>query len=171
MNMNVFKKISNAFYLPFVLGYDILQTQLNHYDIPCDVAFEYCLDLYETYSGSIESQQDKSDYECIQDYVNNHMHEIESEIIELAKKYSDYELIKEDFIMIKDAKFVSVWDGYYEVITSCKVDMETKEVFDIEMVKVDESLEHLDNEYIIIDGEKFDVFSVDEVEDQNFWYE
>ena len=91
MNMNVFKKISNAFYLPFVLGYDILQTQLNHYDIPCDVAFEYCLDLYETYSGSIEAQQDKSEYECLQVYVNNHRHEIEIEITELAEKYCEYD--------------------------------------------------------------------------------
>ena len=89
MNMNVFKKISNAFYLPFVLGYDILQTQLNHYAIPCDAAFEYLLDLYETYSGSMEAYQNKSDYECLQDYVNNHMHEIEIEIIELAQTHSD----------------------------------------------------------------------------------
>ena len=88
MNINVFKRISNAFYLPFVLGYDLLQTQFNHYDIPCDVALEYCLNLYATYSVSIEAQQDKSEYECLQDYVNNNMHEIESEIIELAKKYS-----------------------------------------------------------------------------------
>ena len=73
--------------------------------------------------------------------------------------------------MIKNATFTSVWDGGYEVTTNCKVDMETREVFDIEMRKVDESLEHLDNEYITIDGEDFDVFSVDEVEDANFWYE
>lgn len=91
MNMNVFKRISNAFYLPFVLGYDILQTQLNHYDIPCDVAFEYCLDLYETYSESIEAQQDKSEYECLQDYVDNHMHDIETSLIELAKKWGEYD--------------------------------------------------------------------------------
>lgn len=73
--------------------------------------------------------------------------------------------------MIKNATFTSVWDGGYEVTTNCKVDMETREVFDIEMREVDESLEHLDNEYITIDGEDFDVFSVDEVEDANFWYE
>lgn len=77
------------YYLIFVLGYDILQTQLNHYDIPCDIAFEYCANLYSTYITSPEFKQDKSDYECLQDYVDNHMHEIESEIIELAKKYSD----------------------------------------------------------------------------------
>ena len=94
MNMNVFKKISNAFYLPFVLGYDILQTQLNYYAIPCDAAFEYLLDLYETYSGSMEAYQNKSDYECLQDYVSNHMHEIEVEIRELAETYCGFK--KED---------------------------------------------------------------------------
>ena len=73
--------------------------------------------------------------------------------------------------MIKNATFTSVWDGGYKVTTNCKVDMETREVFDIEMREVNESLEHLDNEYITIDGEDFDVFSVDEVEDANFWYE
>ena len=72
--------------------------------------------------------------------------------------------------MIKNATFTSVWDGGYEVTTNCKVDMETREVFDVEKSEVDESLEHLDNEYITIDGEDFDVFSVDEVEDANFWY-
>lgn len=72
--------------------------------------------------------------------------------------------------MIKNATFTSVWDGGYEVTTNCKVDMETREVFDIEMREVDESLEHLDNEYITIDGNNFDVFSIDEVEDANFWY-
>lgn len=72
--------------------------------------------------------------------------------------------------MIKNATFTSVWDGGYEVTTNCKVDMETREVFDIEMREVDESLEHLDNEYITIDGDNFDVFSIDEVEDMNFWY-
>lgn len=73
--------------------------------------------------------------------------------------------------MIKNATFTSVWDGGYEVTTNCKVDMETRKVFDIELIEVDESLEHLDREYITIDGEDFDVFSADEVEDGNFWYE
>ena len=32
---------------------------------------------------------------------------------------------------IKEAEFVSVWDGGFAVATSCKVNMVTKEVFDI----------------------------------------
>lgn len=154
-------------YLIFVLGYDILQSQLNHYDIPCDIAFEYCTNLYSTYSDSSECQQDKSEYECLQDYVDNHMHEIEIEIIELAKIYGEY---KEENTMIKNATFTSVWDGGYEITTNCKVNMETKEVFDIEKTDVD-TVKWLDKEYITIDEENFDVFSVDEVEDGNFWYE
>lgn len=75
--------------------------------------------------------------------------------------------------MIKNGKFTSVWDGGYEVTTDCKVDMETREVFDIEVNDSDniEKLNELNCEYITIDGEEFDVFSVDEVEDGNFWYE
>lgn len=72
--------------------------------------------------------------------------------------------------MIKNATFTSVWDGGYKVTTDCKVDMETREVFDIEMSEVDDSLETLDFEYITIDGEDFDVFSINEVKDTNFWY-
>lgn len=57
--------------------------------------------------------------------------------------------------MIKNAKFVSVWDGDTNVITSCKVNMETKEVFDIERADKEglATLNTLDAEYIDIDGE------------------
>lgn len=74
---------------------------------------------------------------------------------------------------IKNATFTSIWNGGYEVTTNCKVDMETREVFDIEVNDSDniEKLNELNCEYITIDGEEFDVFSVDEVEDGNFWYE
>lgn len=76
-------------YMVFVLGYDILQTQLNYYGIPCDVAFEYCTNLYSAFITSPENKQDKSEYACLWDYVNNHMHKIESEIIKLANTFSD----------------------------------------------------------------------------------
>ena len=75
-------------YQSFILGYDLLQTQLNYYDIPCDIAYDFCYGIAGEFNRSSEYKQDKSEYECLQDYVNNHMHEIESAIIELAKKYS-----------------------------------------------------------------------------------
>lgn len=90
------------------------------------------------------------------------------EIVEVTNEIDKYNK------MIKNATFTSVWDGGYEVTTDCKVDMETREVFDIkvnENIDEIENLNHLDCEYITVDGEEFDVFSVDEVEDGNFWYE
>lgn len=91
MYKKIFEGVKESFYKVFILGYDILQTQLNHYDIPCDIAFDYCINLYSTYIDSPESKQDKSEYECLQDYVNNHMYDIESELIELAKEGGEYD--------------------------------------------------------------------------------
>lgn len=63
--------------------------------------------------------------------------------------------------MIKDATFVSVWADGFEVETDCKVNTDTNEVFDIEMVDVNGlDLEILDMEYIIIDGNNYNVYDV-----------
>lgn len=79
-------------------------------------------------------------------------------------------------MMIKNATFTSVWDGGYEVTTNCKVDMEIREVFDVEVndnADDIEGLNNLDYEYITIDGEEFDVINKDlnDVGVTDFWYE
>lgn len=76
-------------------------------------------------------------------------------------------------MMIKNAKFTSVWDGSYEITTNCKVNMETKEVFDIELAEVDESLDILEKEYVVIDDVEYPVFQLSDIteEDNEFWYE
>lgn len=79
-------------------------------------------------------------------------------------------------MMIKNATFTSVWDGGYEITTNCKVDMETRKVFDIEVndnADDIEALNNLDYEYITIDGEEFDVINkdVNDVGVTDFWYE
>ena len=61
--------------------------------------------------------------------------------------------------MIKNATFISVWDNGYEVITNCKVNMETKEIFDIETVDVDVDI--LEEEYVTIDDKKYSVSEID----------
>lgn len=77
--------------------------------------------------------------------------------------------------MIKDATFVSVWDDGFEVETDCKVNTDTNEVFDIETADVDElDLEILDREYIVIDGNEYDVYPIadcipDELADDEYW--
>lgn len=79
--------------------------------------------------------------------------------------------------MIKNATFVSVWDDGYEVKSDCRIDTNTNKVLDIEMVYVDElDLEILDREYIIIDGNEYDVYSIadcvpDELADDEYWYD
>lgn len=79
---------------------------------------------------------------------------------------------------IKNATFISVWNGNeFEVETSCKVNMDTREVFDIEVSDTDADMLHtLDYEYVAIDGIEYDVVPQDEFddydeEDEMFWYE
>ena len=70
---------------------------------------------------------------------------------------------------ITEAEFVSVWDGGFAVATSCKVNMVTKEVFDIEVSEESaDGLDVLDEQYITIDGEKFPVFDAET--DDGCWY-
>ena len=74
--------------------------------------------------------------------------------------------------MIKNATFTSVWDSGYEVTTNCKVNMETNEVFDIEIADVD-GLEILAKEYVVVDDVKYPVFQLSDITEENneFWYE
>lgn len=82
--------------------------------------------------------------------------------------------------MIKDATFISVWDGGFELISDCKVNTETREIFDITTYEdaVDDDgyeLEVLDREYVIVDGEEFCAGNVEqETEnwnpDTDYWY-
>lgn len=72
--------------------------------------------------------------------------------------------------MIKNGTFTSVWDGDFEVTTKCKVNMETKEVFDIEVSEDTADLVNdLNYEYVTIDGEKH--FVSYKEEGTEYWYE
>ena len=73
--------------------------------------------------------------------------------------------------MIKNATFVSEWDGGYATFrTDCKVDTNTHEVFDIEQVDVSSvDINSLDYEGVVIDGVEHDVCFDDET--QAYLYE
>lgn len=72
--------------------------------------------------------------------------------------------------MIKSATFTSVWDGGYEITTNCKVNTETKEVFDIEpSIGTEDLVNELDCEYVTIDEEDFPVSS--DNEETEYWYD
>lgn len=79
---------------------------------------------------------------------------------------------------IKNATFISVWNGNeFEVETSCKVNISTREVFDIEVSDADADMLHtLEYECVAIDGIEYDVVPQYELndydeEDEMFWYE
>lgn len=73
---------------------------------------------------------------------------------------------------IVDATFVSIWDGSCRIETRCKVNLETREVFDIEAEDDVEDLDILEEEFIEIDGTKYPVTRSDEnPEEGSFWYD
>lgn len=81
--------------------------------------------------------------------------------------------------VIKNGLFTSVWDGGFEITTKCKVNTETKEIFDIEVSESNaDMVEHLDEEYVTIDGIDYRVVTAEyanlypeEMDDETFWYE
>lgn len=80
---------------------------------------------------------------------------------------------------IKDAMFTSVWDGGFEITAKCKVNTETKEIFDIEVSESNtDVVELLDEEYVTIDGIDYRAVTAEyanlypeEMDDETFWYE
>ena len=72
--------------------------------------------------------------------------------------------------MIKEATFESYWDGGVCVSTSCKVNMDTKEVFDVEMATDVDGLECLDAEMVVIDDVQYPVFRQEDAGPNDFFY-
>ena len=80
---------------------------------------------------------------------------------------------------IRDARFTSVWDGGFEITTTCKVNMESKEIFDIKMSESNtDAVEQLDEEYVTIDGINYRAVTAEyanlypeEMDEETFWYE
>ena len=70
------------------------------------------------------------------------------------------------------AEFVSVWDDYYTLTSPCRVNPLTREVTDIEVMNV-EGVGNLTREYIILDGEEFNVFQQSDLteNEDEYWYQ
>lgn len=77
---------------------------------------------------------------------------------------------------IVDAEFTSVWDGGFCVTTSCKVNLATREIFDIETSEdAADSYDNLDKEYVTISGFKHPVVEANGYDDETekmgyYWY-
>lgn len=99
-------------------------------------------------------------------------------IIGYLEAKCEYKVSKED--VIKEATFTSVWNGGYEITTSCKVNTVTKEIFDIQVVDTltdddGDELEILDREYVTVDGTEYcagNAYSETEGwnQDKDYWY-
>ena len=72
--------------------------------------------------------------------------------------------------MIVDAIFESIWDDRITIQTFCKVNMDTKEVFNIEKVNI-EGLEILMDESVIINDIAYAVHQKDEMVKGEYWYD
>lgn len=70
--------------------------------------------------------------------------------------------------MIKEAKFISIWDGE-RIETACKVNTDTKQVFDIELSNYTPD-GICEDEYIEIDGQEYEVYSKDIAVGNEYWY-
>lgn len=57
-------------------------------------------------------------------------------------------------LFVKNAMFTSDWESLGEITTNCKVNMKTREVFDIEPAGIDVD-DILIREFITIDGEEY----------------
>lgn len=76
---------------------------------------------------------------------------------------------------IINAKLTSVWDDSVTVVTACKVDTSTKEVFDIESFNVAGAKE-LTKQLVTLDnGEEEFVYNADTLNEEDigelYWYE
>lgn len=65
-------------YCIFVLGYDLLHDVLN--GIECDVAYDFCYELYADFVDSTYNNIHLSTYMCLSNYVNIHMTEIKEKL-------------------------------------------------------------------------------------------
>lgn len=66
----------------FVLGYDLLQKELAEQDLPCDIAFYVCKEVYNDFLASEEYKLDMPEYDALYVYINNNKESIDSLIKE-----------------------------------------------------------------------------------------
>lgn len=75
---------------------------------------------------------------------------------------------------IVNAMFSSIWDGGTQILTTCRVNLDTKEVFDIKRVE-DCDVDVLDSQHINLFGESYEVTPESELEDEackneQYWF-
>lgn len=151
-------KLCEAVYdLAFTAGY---KTGKGEFSAAEDsrAAFAAILDL--AYRFELDSKEDDDYMAAIDTYAEANLGPVFSQ------------LSPADDTNIVDAYYITLWDSGFEITTHCKVNMDTKQVFDIEAVDFP-TVELLDDEFIQFhDGREEDVYSEDDTEkpDGAYWH-
>lgn len=107
------------------------------------------------------------------DLWNEYYHNGECEYCPAEIVYPEPQKIKWDDKCenIVPGTYVSIWDSGFEVRSSCKVNLISKEVFDIEIVNVEDlDCEILTGEFVIFNGLMHEVYSAEyELPSDVFW--
>ena len=69
----------------FVMGYDLLHDEMNKWNLPCDVAFDLCKEIYDSFLISEEYQLKMSEYEALEIYIDNNRWYIDNVIEETGR--------------------------------------------------------------------------------------
>lgn len=100
----------------------------------------------------------------------------DSEIWACESEWFNFEGCTSDDENVIDAEFTSVWDGGIAITTPCKVNLATKEIFDIN-ISIDnaDAIDELNEEYVTIDDTKYpaieyDYYDNDYKKDGYYWY-
>ena len=72
----------------FVMGYDLLHSKLDYWDLPCDVAFDVCKKIYDEFLNSEEYKLDISEYEALRIFIYHHQWSIDNLIKETGKHWN-----------------------------------------------------------------------------------
>lgn len=120
---------------------------------------EYKESLVKTLKGYIDN------YFCIDNSCDDCLMEEECDG-RICFKYWQQDMDTFDFYStpntIVDAVYVSVWDDGVAITSACKVNLATREVFDIEIIEPEIELDICENEYVVINRKDYPVVYKDE---------
>jgi len=117
----------------------------------------------------VPSDFDREDERMLDDAISDLLYKNGYELVD-SKEYRDISPERETVVA---ATFVSVWDGGFEIATSCKVNMTTGHVFDIEVSEEinGDNVDVLDDEFIRLpDGTEHHVCDPYKEDGGFFWY-
>lgn len=72
--------------------------------------------------------------------------------------------------MIKSTTLTAIYDGIKQVEIKCKINTETKEVFDIKVPNIVDNFNYFIGFYFNVNGKLYPIVLKDNVKDNEYWY-